>query len=86
MTDEETREAGDPRGAFERIDRALAAWRPRVDDLLVQLDLASMNARSEVRERADVAVRRVEAVLADLEHACSAALEALGHRADDGRG
>ncbi|MDA8274829.1 MAG: hypothetical protein M0029_05530 [Actinomycetota bacterium] len=39
----------------ERAGRALDEWRGRIDELRLQLDLASMDVRDQLRERLDVA-------------------------------
>ncbi len=41
--------------AVEEAGRALDEWRGRIDELRLQLDLASMDARDQLRERLDVA-------------------------------
>ncbi len=38
---------------FERIGRALDEWRARIDQLVVQLDLANLDLRDEVRKNLD---------------------------------
>jgi len=38
----------------ERLGRTLDGWRGRIDELLVQLDLAGLEVRDEVRSRIDV--------------------------------
>ena len=38
-----------------RITRALDEWRTRIDELIVQADLASLDVREEARTRLDVA-------------------------------
>ncbi len=38
---------------LEQLGRALDAWRSRIDELLVQLDLAAMDAREDIRSRID---------------------------------
>ena len=38
---------------FERVGRTLGEWRTRIDELVVQLDLANLDLRDEVRKRAD---------------------------------
>jgi hypothetical protein len=38
---------------FERIGRTLDEWRARIDELVVQLDLANLDLRDEVRKSAD---------------------------------
>lgn len=40
---------------FERIGRTLDEWRARVDDLVVQLDLANLDLRDEIRKSTDAA-------------------------------
>ena len=40
---------------FERLDSALQGWRARIDELVVQLDLATLDGRDEGREKVDVA-------------------------------
>jgi len=39
---------------FERISSLLDGWRARIDDLVVQLDLANLDVRDEVRKSVDV--------------------------------
>jgi|ERR1039458_3965866 hypothetical protein len=38
---------------FERISRTLDDWRARIDEFVVQLDLANLDLRDEVRKSAD---------------------------------
>jgi hypothetical protein len=38
---------------FERISRTLDDWRARIDELVVQLDLANLDLRDDVRKNAD---------------------------------
>jgi gas vesicle protein len=38
---------------FQRIGRALDEWRAKIDELVVQLDLAHLDLRDEVRKSAD---------------------------------
>jgi hypothetical protein len=38
---------------FERIGRTLEEWRAKIDELVVQLDLANLDLRDEVRKSAD---------------------------------
>lgn len=38
---------------FERIGRTLDEWRAKIDELVVQLDLANLDLRDEVRKSAD---------------------------------
>jgi hypothetical protein len=40
---------------FERLDSALQVWRARIDELVVQLDLATLDGRDEVRKKVDIA-------------------------------
>jgi len=40
---------------MERLNRALDEWRARIDELLVQLDLAGKDVHDEVRTRAEAA-------------------------------
>lgn len=40
---------------FEQLGRLLGEWRTRIDELLVQVDLASKDASEEVRSRATAA-------------------------------
>lgn len=51
----ETAEHKEPQPAHdaEQAERALDSWRARIDELLVQLDLARMDARQEIRSRLD---------------------------------
>jgi len=43
------------RSTMERLNRALDEWRARIDELLVQLDLAGKDVHDEVRTRAEAA-------------------------------
>lgn len=38
---------------FEQLGGVLDAWRSRIDELLVQFDLAAMDAREDIRSRID---------------------------------
>ncbi len=40
---------------FERIGRTLDGWRGKIDELVVQLDLANLDLRDEVRKYLDAA-------------------------------
>ncbi len=40
---------------LQQLGKALDAWRTKIDELRVQLDLADLDVRDEVRKRLDVA-------------------------------
>ena len=40
---------------FERLSSSLEQWRARIDELVVQLDLATHDGRDEVRKKVDIA-------------------------------
>ena len=61
--------AGDP---AERLQRELTEWRARIDELIVQLDLASMDVRDELSRQ-----------LGSAANAGLAALSGLGQLRDD---
>jgi hypothetical protein len=50
-TDQETAEAKSD--VFERIGQTLDEWRAKIDELVVQLDLANLDLRDEVRKNFD---------------------------------
>ena len=56
-----------PRDAVDRIERALSQWRGQVDELLVQLNLASMDLRDEFAKQLAVAQNAGLAVRPGLE-------------------
>ena len=74
---------------FERISRALDQWRARIDQLIVQLDLANLDLRDEVRKNLDAtqnAYLAAHSKLADARgdacsslHTLEASLEKLLH-------
>jgi hypothetical protein len=75
-----------PSDVFERVSAALDAWRSRIDELVVQLDLASREGRDELRKRIDLAQNvylaaqsRLSQAQADLRANVSAAKEGLEH-------
>jgi len=43
------------RDIVQQASRALDAWRAKIDELMVQLDLGNLDAREEVRSRLDTA-------------------------------
>jgi hypothetical protein len=45
----------DERSTIDRLSRALDEWRARIDELLVQLDLAGKDVRDDIRKRAETA-------------------------------
>jgi len=47
--------AGADRSTVERLEQVLDEWRARIDDLLVQADLASKDVREAVRAKAEIA-------------------------------
>jgi hypothetical protein len=53
------RDTGDPpdnkSDVFERISSSLEGWRARIDELVVQLDLATLDGRDELRKKVDIA-------------------------------
>ncbi len=40
---------------IDQISRTLDEWRTRIDELMVQLDLADLDVREEIRKRVDIA-------------------------------
>jgi hypothetical protein len=73
------------RDAVDRIERALGHWRGQVDELLVQLNLASMDLRDEfakqlaVAQNAGLAVRPgLEKVRDDLTAGLTAPRDTVG--------
>ena len=50
-TDQETTEAKSD--VFERIGQTLDEWRAKIDELVVQFDLANLDLRDEVRKNLD---------------------------------
>ena len=40
---------------FERLSSSLQGWRARIDELMVQLDLATLDGRDEVHKKVDIA-------------------------------
>jgi hypothetical protein len=44
----------DDQDTLARISRSLDEWRGRIDELIVQADLASLEIRDEVRKRLDI--------------------------------
>jgi hypothetical protein len=55
MTTTEDQSASDDGATIERLERLLDDWRGRIDELLVQADLASKDVSETVRSQADVA-------------------------------
>jgi hypothetical protein len=67
--------------AMERLDRGLDEWRTRIDELLVQVDLAALSVRDELRRRMTITENIYLAArsrLADAHHDAGAAACALG--------
>lgn len=57
-TDEQSpapEESGDGASTIERLEHLLDEWRARIDDLLVQADLASKDVAESVRSKAAIA-------------------------------
>jgi uncharacterized protein YoxC len=52
-TDEETTTA-DSLGTAEKLDHTLDQWRARIDQLKVQVDLATLDAREELAKRLEI--------------------------------
>jgi len=46
---------GADKSTVERLEQVLEEWRARIDDLLVQADLASKDVREAVRAKAEIA-------------------------------
>jgi HPt (histidine-containing phosphotransfer) domain-containing protein len=61
-----------PHDPAERLQRELTEWRARIDELIVQLDLASMDVRDELSRQ-----------LGSAANAGLAALSGLGQLRDD---
>jgi len=51
-TDQSEAESGHE--TFDELSRSLDGWRARIDELLVQVNLASLDARDGLRERAKI--------------------------------
>ena len=51
MAESPATEPPDGREVVERLQSALADWRARIDELLVQLDLAGMDLRDELAKQ-----------------------------------
>jgi hypothetical protein len=63
--------------AIEKLGHALDEWRARIDELLVQFDLAALNVRDEVRKRLKVTENvylTARSQLADARHDASSSL------------
>ena len=62
---------------IEKLGHALDEWRARIDELLVQFDLAALNVRDEVRKRLEVTENvylTARSQLADARHDASSNL------------
>jgi hypothetical protein len=55
MTSTDEQPPTDDKATIERLGQVLDEWRGRIDDLLVQADLASKDASEAVRENANAA-------------------------------
>lgn len=54
-TDTDTQSStADGKGAAETLDRTLDHWRARIDELKVQVDLATLDAREDLSKRLEV--------------------------------
>jgi hypothetical protein len=73
-------ERGSDREVIQRASRSLDVWRAKIDQLMVQLDLANLDAREEIRASIDAAQNAYLAArsrLAEVGHDSGAGLTAL---------
>jgi hypothetical protein len=85
-TPEETRDqhsesgAGGQRNTIQEVGRALDEWRAKIDELMVQLDLANLDIRDEIRKRLDTTENvylAARSLLSDARHDASSNLSSL---------
>jgi DNA-binding transcriptional MerR regulator len=85
-TPEETRDehsesgAGGQRNTIQEVGRALDEWRAKIDELIVQLDLANLDIRDEIRKRLDTTENvylAARSLLSDARHDAGSNLSAL---------
>jgi hypothetical protein len=62
---------------FERIGRSLDEWRARIDELVLQVDLANLDLRDELRRSVDVTQNAYLAAHAKLTDARADAISSL---------
>lgn len=55
MTTTEDQSSSQERAGIDRLERLLEEWRGKIDELLVQVDLASKDVSEDVRKRATAA-------------------------------
>ncbi len=73
-------ESTSERDLLQQASRALDAWRSKIDELMVQLDLANLDVREEIRTRLDTtqnAYLAARSRLAELGHDSGSGLTAV---------